>query len=238
MLIRRYLEHIKSQNWSAVFLDIIVVIVGIYLGMQVTNWNDERKAKQDEQEYIEALKSDLVQVRTAIKNAQDAHLSLVEDGLLLMRYLKGEVPFEENREAIVDGLLYQFQFPMPQIRIGELGLLMDRQGPIQVKDKEARLRLLDLIDDLNRTHAIYQHIEDYVDHIQLGYLDRFSPGMGRFLPGNDTQVLEARYDLEALKVDKVFLTSFQNVLYRHEIARAMLGRMDRVIANYLNGNDS
>jgi hypothetical protein len=34
MIFRRISEHIGKQSWSAVGLDLIVVVVGIYLGLQ------------------------------------------------------------------------------------------------------------------------------------------------------------------------------------------------------------
>ena len=45
MILRRFTKHVIDQNWFAVGLDIIVVVVGIFLGMQVTEWNDDRKTK-------------------------------------------------------------------------------------------------------------------------------------------------------------------------------------------------
>ena len=53
------MQHVKEQNWFAVGLDVIVVIVGIFLGMQVTEWNDDRKNKALENEYISRIISDL-----------------------------------------------------------------------------------------------------------------------------------------------------------------------------------
>ncbi len=60
MILRRFIEHVKEQNWFAVGLDIIVVIVGIFLGMQVTNWNETRIENETAKIYIERLKEDLV----------------------------------------------------------------------------------------------------------------------------------------------------------------------------------
>jgi len=45
MILRSVTKHVKDQNWFAVGLNVIIVIVGIFLGMQVTDWNDNRKAK-------------------------------------------------------------------------------------------------------------------------------------------------------------------------------------------------
>jgi hypothetical protein len=39
MLLRRITEHVKAQNWTAVALDFVIVVVGVFIGIQVANWN-------------------------------------------------------------------------------------------------------------------------------------------------------------------------------------------------------
>jgi hypothetical protein len=34
------MKHVTDQNWFGVALDVLVVITGIFLGMQVTEWNE------------------------------------------------------------------------------------------------------------------------------------------------------------------------------------------------------
>ena len=48
MLLRRITQHIKDQNWFAVFIDFVIVVVGVFIGIQVANWNalsQDRKAE-------------------------------------------------------------------------------------------------------------------------------------------------------------------------------------------------
>jgi|GEM_PF-1656505 len=59
MILRRFRHHLSGQDWFAVGLDVLVVIVGIFLGMQVTDWNEERKQKASLQAYYDLLLSDL-----------------------------------------------------------------------------------------------------------------------------------------------------------------------------------
>ena len=40
MLLRRITEHVKTQNWLAVGIDFAIVVVGVFIGIQVSNWND------------------------------------------------------------------------------------------------------------------------------------------------------------------------------------------------------
>ncbi len=42
MILRRITEHVKAQNWFAVAIDFVIVVVGILIGIQVSNWNSAR----------------------------------------------------------------------------------------------------------------------------------------------------------------------------------------------------
>ncbi len=42
MLLRRIREHAKSLNWFAASIDLLIVVLGVFLGTQVSNWNDAR----------------------------------------------------------------------------------------------------------------------------------------------------------------------------------------------------
>ena len=59
MILRRLSEHVKDQNWFAVVLDFLIVVTGVFIGMQVNTWNSERQARAGEQKYLERLNQDL-----------------------------------------------------------------------------------------------------------------------------------------------------------------------------------
>jgi hypothetical protein len=42
MILRRVTEHVKAQNWFAVGVDFVIVVVGVFIGIQVANWNESR----------------------------------------------------------------------------------------------------------------------------------------------------------------------------------------------------
>lgn len=42
MHLRRIREHFTSHNWFAVAVDLVIVVLGVFLGMQVNNWNQDR----------------------------------------------------------------------------------------------------------------------------------------------------------------------------------------------------
>ncbi|MCW8870648.1 MAG: DUF6090 family protein [Proteobacteria bacterium] len=59
MLLRRVTKHITDQNWFAVFLDFIIVVAGVFIGIQVANWNEVRQQNALENSYLMRLAGDL-----------------------------------------------------------------------------------------------------------------------------------------------------------------------------------
>lgn len=55
MLLRRVMEHVKAQNWFAVALDFLIVVIGVFMGLQVQEWNTERNDRISERRYLERL---------------------------------------------------------------------------------------------------------------------------------------------------------------------------------------
>lgn len=45
MVIRRIREHAVAHNWFAVAIDIFIVFIGVFLGIQANNWNEARLAE-------------------------------------------------------------------------------------------------------------------------------------------------------------------------------------------------
>ncbi|HET9032306.1 MAG TPA: hypothetical protein VFN25_05300 [Dokdonella sp.] len=59
MILRRLTQNLKKQNWTAIWIEIVLLVAGVFLGIQVSNWNEERVARAQE-------RSDLMQLRAEI----------------------------------------------------------------------------------------------------------------------------------------------------------------------------
>jgi hypothetical protein len=51
MILRRLTKHVKGQNWFAVGLDFVIVVVGILIAFQITNWANENERREIEVNY-------------------------------------------------------------------------------------------------------------------------------------------------------------------------------------------
>lgn len=59
MLLRRITKHVKDQNWFAVGIDFVIVVIGVFVGLQMSNWNDAQSDRALRSEYLSQLTEDL-----------------------------------------------------------------------------------------------------------------------------------------------------------------------------------
>lgn len=59
MVIRRIRDHVATHDWFAVAVDVGIVVLGVFLGTQVNNWNQDRLDRQEGHDYRLRLIADL-----------------------------------------------------------------------------------------------------------------------------------------------------------------------------------
>jgi hypothetical protein len=59
MAIRRFRDHVAEHNWFAVGIDVAIVVLGVFLGLQANNWNENRLNRARGEQYRQRLIDDL-----------------------------------------------------------------------------------------------------------------------------------------------------------------------------------
>ena len=104
MLFRRISAHLKRQDWFAVGLDLLIVVVGIYIGLQVDAWNSTRQDRVVEREYLERLLFDMeesLEAQRFSKSRFDASI-VATDYIALIQH-KGTFD-NVDEEQLISGL--------------------------------------------------------------------------------------------------------------------------------------
>ena len=96
MRLRRITEHVKAQNWTAVWLDLIIVVVGVFIGIQVANWNDARTDRVQENLLLKLLRDDIKQDIIDLKGAQALFTDVHDYGRIANTSLTQKLPCVED----------------------------------------------------------------------------------------------------------------------------------------------
>lgn len=59
MILRRITQHLKNQQWTAIGIELVIVILGVFIGTQVSNWNASRHEDARAREALARIQADL-----------------------------------------------------------------------------------------------------------------------------------------------------------------------------------
>ncbi|MDZ4363625.1 hypothetical protein [Brevundimonas sp.] len=63
LILRRIAGHLRHQDWTAVIVEFLVVVLGVFIGLQATNWNNDLTDRRREAGILRDIVSDLHQDR-------------------------------------------------------------------------------------------------------------------------------------------------------------------------------
>ena len=58
-MFHQVIANLRRRDWTTVAIDLLVVVVGVFIGVQASNWNAERETNLKAVDFSERLKSDL-----------------------------------------------------------------------------------------------------------------------------------------------------------------------------------
>ncbi|MBA27794.1 hypothetical protein [uncultured Hyphomonas sp.] len=79
MILRRLTTALRKQDWFTVVIETLIVVFGVFIGLQVNNWNEARVARGNEVLLLERLEEDFREAETAIAVAAAEAQQVAED---------------------------------------------------------------------------------------------------------------------------------------------------------------
>ena len=71
MILRKLTANLKTQNWTAVAIDFVIVVLGVFVGVQASNWNQARVEKRDTEHLLKRIEPEIDQILAFAANARD-----------------------------------------------------------------------------------------------------------------------------------------------------------------------
>ena len=120
MILRRVIEHVKHQNWTAVALDFVIVVLGVFIGLQVQDWNTARNARAAAHGYRERLVTDMqLSVSRNQKQIDYGRLQISQLDLVLAALTSCRLDAAETG-AFDAGLYNMGRFDLPTMVMGTI----------------------------------------------------------------------------------------------------------------------
>jgi len=144
VLLRRITEHVKAQNWFAVGLDFVIVVVGVFVGLQVSNWNDARQAREDGGQFLVQLHDDIVLAKDMSSRVLDRRLQRAVNMVDAADVLFGRVEATALTQAQCTAIFSSPVFEVPIAALGSFDELVASGRVAIISDASLRTDLLAL----------------------------------------------------------------------------------------------
>ena len=113
MFLRRTVEHLRAQNWLALFLDFFIVVIGVFVGLQVDNWNRARIDQNKAYEQLILMNIDLTRDVEVLGELRDRIRRHTEGAQTILNSISGsDAEAVELEKAFTE--LYQTYAYTPQ----------------------------------------------------------------------------------------------------------------------------
>ena len=90
MILRRVILHVRNQEWTAIALDFVIVVVGVFIGIQVANWNEARTERAQLDEQLVSLRLELEASQNHFEAYRETLQIQMDDVLFLRAALAAE----------------------------------------------------------------------------------------------------------------------------------------------------
>ena len=234
MILRRVTEHVKAQNWFAVGIDFLIVIVGVFIGIQVANWNATRLERLEESAIVERIRSDFARIKEDSARSLAFHVGLTEDLKTLVRALRSGAIEVGDEEAIERALLLGITFQTSADHSGTFVELLSSGRANILRDKELLNELVAYEDFLRRFSVGQGYFIDMTMAVIVPYTSAFQYAVDASFFTDDLQLNTedpaiADYDFTAMAADPAFQNAAEQLVFIHSLYSMWHRRIDRRI---------
>jgi hypothetical protein len=134
VILRRITAHLRRQDWVAIAIEFVIVVLGVFVATQVSNWNEEREARARAEVYSARLADDLryeawqleylIAYYKDVLDSAERAVGALTDGprlsdeqLLINAYRASQYLYYGTRRATYDEM----------VATGDIGLIDDRR---------------------------------------------------------------------------------------------------------------
>lgn len=198
MLITRIATVLNKQNWSTLVLEILVVIVGIFLGLQADSWYESKSKKRQLDSYFRALSDELANSAWVRTNYVRWHEKVI-DGLKTVLVALDGAPLAEDEEELAYFALTEVGNPPTSPQRFAVLNEMQAAGMLQlIESPDLRQLLGEILSSREWEHTEYQRWVSTLD------APPFSADVVGYALDSDDTVIVSSVDWELARAEPAF----------------------------------
>ena len=167
MILRRITKHVKDQNWFAVGLDFFIVVLGILIAFQITNWSEARQGRADEAIFLRDLHEDILRASQQSVRSGTLRFQGARNLESAVNVIFSDAPQRELTPSECVAVAYSFATYVGRSRLpsliqlqtaGRTGIITDRELSRELAELTQRHDALDtVIREVQFVHIVKKY---------------------------------------------------------------------------------
>lgn len=164
MISRRLYQHIQSHNWFAVAVDFLIVVIGVFVGIQVSNWNAERVERRAARTYIERIREDIHASASSIGNMVTYYRAVKQHALAALAAFE-RPQAELDQQFLIDA--YQAsQILMRTVERSTYDEILSAGAMNSIPDVQVRRRLANYYKNVDAIEELMRYVPPYRENLR------------------------------------------------------------------------
>lgn len=238
MLFHRLVNAFRKQDWFTVLVETLIVVFGVFIGLQVNNWNTERVDKLAYQDAIHRLAEESQFMLETTNQSRDFIRSMLSDVQLsieVLRKCEGGVSAEQ---IVNNGLNIIRSASEAYIVTLSIDQLVTDERLLNVQNSNERVLLRDFHTDLHSISDIKNFVSGSVlsvkndNHPLIDFTDIIEPEDSN----NGVDIRRARINVPVTQAckDLSFVKLFYNWERAHVFQLSLLDYLEETVVNNVN----
>ncbi len=219
MFFRRIAESIRTQNWFTVLIEIFVVVVGIFLGLQVDDWNEMRKYQREETVYLAKIRDDLDQMRNELEDYLERNSERKETMTAALEALESCDDSGEARKAVQFALLRYQTSPPVNYLDATYNEMVSSGALARIRDQELKSRIAQAFSRLGELNASLRGFRISIPVVDAVVWENVSYSFNR-----ETNQPEVSFDINELCTNTMARNAFVEMIDIQHDGRASISR--------------
>jgi len=203
-LFRKIRNQLLSEKSYSIYIlyaagEIVLVMVGILLALQIDNWNENNKIQKEFSEVLEEIHEDLVLDTTSISLTLAQRILDLEAQNRVIKAIRDDLPFNDQIQSDLGQIMLK-----RSLRLASSGFNLLRESSLTTMDDHSlRSNLIEYYEQ-----AVKEMNEEYVDD-KFEFETVLLPYIRQNFKDWDYGKFGIPLDWESLKDDHYFLTSLR-----------------------------
>jgi hypothetical protein len=224
MILRRVIAHVRKQEWTAVIIDFVIVVLGVFIGLQVQAFAVERDRQKSQRAYLTRLHGEIEQLLETRARYDRTRAEFSADLLLAVKLLNEAEGTTPLSPAECDAIAGSAHTTVPPAELPTVAELLSAGRLDHLSSATVRTAILTYMQDAVRARDLIGVITDSGRDLGKAYPRLITHHVGASRIHSEETWLNPECRTDAMRADPAFRNELSENAYMYNVytTRAVL----------------